>query len=229
MSDWNVIGLGVVVLVALVLLLLVYALTKKFGSSDAEKSTSDLSEIPRSAPPPETATTPDPGKPSSKPQHEERSRPGMSVTPDLASREAWEIVQAKLKRRAEVTNTKAEACEADRDALADTCRRWEAFCDLNTYMVVIRDGEQVVGELLEFENVSIENKPTPSVKIDALRPKVHGPTGNNPAYFEFETEITMRSAQILEAQKVPIEIDMFDMDELENWRQKAKVLAAKYQ
>ncbi len=125
----------------------------------------------------------------------------------------------------------AEERARHRAAVEEELRKWDAYCDLGTYLVAFNDyeGVRVHGELVQFENVVLEEEPVPIVTIQALLPEVYPARGSNSAYFEFERDILLRPAQILEAQKVPVEIDAFDLAGLGKWQQKARELAAKYQ
>lgn len=125
----------------------------------------------------------------------------------------------------------AEERARHRAAVEGELRKWDAYCDLGTYLVAFTDYEGVTvhGELVQFENVVLEEEPVPIVTIHALLPEVYPSRGSNAAYFEFERDILLRPAQILEARKVPVEIDAFDLDGLDKWRQEARELAAKYQ
>lgn len=179
-------------------------------------------------------------KPPSKAQLDECARLGLTVKPGMTSRQVWQLVQDALKRPdvkarydALLAEKAAIAEAADReefgDALVDERKKWEALCDGGPYLVVFKKGATVEADLLEFDQASIEGEKKPFVKVEAMRPKVYRNPHDSSPHFDFERAVSLKPAQILAVEKVPVAIDMFDLDAFDRWQRKAQELAAKYQ
>jgi hypothetical protein len=225
------------VLVVLGVVAVLFLITRQRKQPSVESRPMNITVTAEYTPP---KPTPDPGNPPDRSQLTKCERLGLTVKPGMTRRQVGEMLrqamerpEIKARQDAYEAEQQAIAEAADRedygDALVDERKEWQARCDLitATYMVAFKSGGKVVGDLMQFEKVEIEDAPKPFVRIDGLRPKVHRPRGESP-YFEFEKEVTLKPAQILAVEQVPGEIDMFDLDGFERWLGKAQELAAEH-
>lgn len=178
--------------------------------------------------------TPDAGTPPSKPQLEECRQPELTIGSgptgqqvDLMINEIFEQPEPRAQKDAIGGAEDREDCG---DALVEEWIEWKTRCGLGatTYMVVSEWGNKVFGDLMQLVNFEITDGPKPFLRIDGLWPRVDRNPPEMDPYFEFKREVTLKSSQILAVQKVPVEIDMFDVEEFDVWQQKAKQLAGKF-
>lgn len=174
------------------------------------------------------------GAPPSKLQLKECRQLGLTIGPGANSRqvslEVNEIMDHSEGRDQKGAIGDAKDREKYGDALVKEWGEWQARCGsgTTTYMVVSEWGNDVIGDLMQFVSVRIDDGQKPIVRIDGRWPRIDWNPPEMDPYFEFKREVTLKPAQILAVEKVPVEIDMFDVEELDMWQKKAMQLAGKF-
>lgn len=180
-----------------------------------------------------------PFKRPSKKQLEESELLGITVNPNMSSRQVWQLVEAAkkdpktLKIYEEYVARKNAIFEAEDkeeygDAVVDELNKWEKLCLVGVHhIVVFKKGKTLDADIIEFERANIEGDTKFYVKIEGLRPKIYKPR-NESAYLEWEKVISFRPNQILEVVTLPTPIAMFEINDYELAKEQATQLKEKH-
>jgi len=178
-------------------------------------------------------------KPPSTRQRAECDAVGLTIRPNMTSRDVWQMLndavkdpkyKALLDKHYAYDNALSE--DDDRfeygNVLIDELNKWEEICYPGQYLVTYKKGKILRSDIIEFERAELnESVQKPYVEIEASLPKIRKPRNEDP-HLDWDKEITFKPKQILELKKLPQEIDMFDIDGYEQTLLEAKKTEAKY-